>query len=257
MRSGIPELAREAWRIHGHAIAAVPKIRVTTPSAPILYFGDLRAYQESEIRVVTVGVNPSGQEFPTASPWSRFACADLASADGRVMSRIDEYLATLNYYFRREPYDGWFERSYERVLRGMSASYYGAASITALHTDVCSPLPTTPTWRLLEPYERHVLAADGVPLWHRLIEELHPDIILASVSQAHFARIALEPISEPEVIYTVAHKRPYEVIVRRVRCGEKGAILVWAGASTTPFQPINDEHKRAVGAAVRMALDGR
>jgi hypothetical protein len=250
------ELAQEAWRLHHKALAAEPAIRVTRPSAPILYFGDLDAYRESPVRVVTVGVNPSGEEFPRHAPWSRFACGDLAVAESVDAERMRSYLAALNEHFRRNPYTRWFNRSYERVLNGMNGSYYGNAPITALHTDVCSPLATTPTWRLLQPCEKQALAAAGVPLWHRLVEALQPRILLASVSAQHFARITLEQLSPPEVIYRVEQKRPYEVNVRRVRCGDGEALLLWAGASTTPFQPINDNHKRAVGAAARGVLGG-
>lgn len=37
---------------------------VVEPSIPILYFGDLRSYEDSSPRVVTVALNPSRKEFP-------------------------------------------------------------------------------------------------------------------------------------------------------------------------------------------------
>jgi hypothetical protein len=249
--NGIRGLAAAAWRVHADAVAAYPTIRVTRPSAPILYFGDLDAYRVSSVRVVTVGVNPSGEEFPADTPWSRFACAETAGAGEPEAAELDDYITVLNRYFRHDPYNRWFKRSYEPVLNGLDGSFYGDAQITALHTDVCSPLATTPTWRFLQKYEQRALAADGVPLWHRLVEELEPHIIFASVKREHFARITLEPLSNVEVIYTVAHERPYHVTVRRVRCGATAALLLWAEPSTTPFQPISDTHKRAVGAAVK------
>ena len=253
--AGMPGLAGDAWRVHARATSSPAGIRVTRPSAPILYFGDLEAYRASPRRIVTVGVNPSGEEFPAGSPWSRFDCAEIAASETLDADAIDRYLGVLNAYFGRDPYNRWFERSYEHVLRGLSASYYGGGLNTALHTDVCSPLATTPTWRFLKKAEQGVLATDGVPLWHRLVAELEPHMILASVSAPHFSRINLEQLSPPEVIYSVAQKRNYDVTVRRVRCGNGESRLVWAGASTTPFQPITDSHKRAVGAALASVLD--
>lgn len=36
---------------------------VVKPSLPILYFGNLDAYRKSELKVITVGKNPSDNEF--------------------------------------------------------------------------------------------------------------------------------------------------------------------------------------------------
>ena len=53
----------------------------------------------------------------------------------------------------------------------MEASYFGARTNTALHTDVGSVLPTSPNmWNELPKAIRDKLAAEGVRLWHQLIE---------------------------------------------------------------------------------------
>ena len=36
---------------------------VVNPSLPILYFGDLKAYNESNRKILTVVINPSNNEF--------------------------------------------------------------------------------------------------------------------------------------------------------------------------------------------------
>ena len=36
---------------------------VVSPSLPILYFGDLASYEKSDLKIVTVGKNPSDNEF--------------------------------------------------------------------------------------------------------------------------------------------------------------------------------------------------
>ena len=38
---------------------------VVNPSIPILWFGDMKAYEESELKIVTVGLNPSCWELRT------------------------------------------------------------------------------------------------------------------------------------------------------------------------------------------------
>jgi hypothetical protein len=64
--------AFDAWREARERVCD----QVVTPSMPILYFGDFDAYRASDIRVVTVGLNPSLAEFPVANPFSRFRSAD-------------------------------------------------------------------------------------------------------------------------------------------------------------------------------------
>jgi hypothetical protein len=241
-------LAREALALHA-AAAADPQAPLTRPSAPVLFFGDLAAYLSSPLRIITVGVNPSGEEFPADTPWSRFPGANVEPA--AAQSEVERYLRALSNYFSHDPYKRWFDRSYEQVLRGLDASYYPGHASVALHTDVCTPLPTSPTWKPLPREQKRRLLTDGVPLWHRLAAELAPHVILASLSAEHFARIDLPAVSEPVVLYSLEQKlRPYEVIARRVYLGDTEPLLVWAPASTTPFQPINHGHKRRAGEAI-------
>ena len=225
---------------------------MTPHSAPILYFGDLDAYRASSLRVITVGVNPSGEEFPAAAPWSRFPVKAIAEAT-EVVPLLPDYLCALNNYFRLRPYKRWFG-SYEPALNGMSASYYDGATATAIHTDVCTPVPTSPVWGRLERHEWRALAPDGVALWHSLVEELEPHVILASIGARNFARIALAPVAGLEVIYTVDQARPLHIRASRVRVGGIESLLVTGGAATTPFQMINASQRSEVGAVARRLL---
>ncbi len=54
-------LAEHAWRLH--ADASRQTTTVVHPSMPILYYGDLDRYFASELRIITVGLNPSREEF--------------------------------------------------------------------------------------------------------------------------------------------------------------------------------------------------
>lgn len=248
----IHELALVAWRLYRKAQASERPIRVTPRSAPILYFGDLTEYRASSFRVITVGVNPSGEEFPANAPWSRFPVAEVAAAEN-VEPLVTDYLEALNNYFRLRPYRRWFD-SYEPALNGMGASYYDGAEATAVHTDICTPIPTSPIWGGLDRDEWRFLAPGGVELWHRLVETLEPQVILASVGARNYARISLSPITDSDVIYTVNQVRPLHIRASRVQAGSCSALLVTGGAATTPFQMINAGQRREVGAIARRII---
>ena len=64
----------------------------------------------------------------------------------------------------------------------------GKAS-AALHTDICSPVATNPTWSRLGEADRADLQADGGPLWHTLLETLRPHMVVLSVARDHLGRI--------------------------------------------------------------------
>ena len=74
-RADLLDAIQDAWQAFECA-PAPPRVH---PSIPILFFGDLKAYCESDLRVVTVGLNPSRWEFPKfpdTSPFCRFPLAD-------------------------------------------------------------------------------------------------------------------------------------------------------------------------------------
>ena len=48
---------------------------IVRPSIPVLYFGNYERYQRSPLKVITVGKNPSSNEFPAFDPFHRFAKA--------------------------------------------------------------------------------------------------------------------------------------------------------------------------------------
>ena len=128
-------------------------------------------FGESTPRVATVALNPSRREFPAADPFKRFPGAE--SPDDA------SYLRSLFGYFRTAPYVSWFD-FYEQALLGIGTSYYGNSDAVALHTDIGSVLATDPTWSGLDAPIREQLAQAGVPLWHRLVEHLKPNILLWS-----------------------------------------------------------------------------
>ncbi len=242
------------------AMGATALPGVVPCSIPIPFFGDVAAYIMSEVRVITVGLNPSDREFPANRP--RF---DIP----RGLSGAEGLEATLGDYFKVHPYNGWFH-SFEAVLSGLSASYYPAGSRfrkapdqalnTALHLDVCSPIATDPTWSSpeLPSSTRALLTARGNVIFRRLVDLLRPDIVIASVAAHHM--IPFHPAFASmsgwwEILRhddTVGGKRlPSPLLVRGFAPdGDSPHLIVLGSAANIPFGRFSGDRKRQAGAAI-------
>jgi hypothetical protein len=245
--SDVSRLASAAWKLHG-AFTHTPYL--VQPSVPILYFGDLEAYWRSPLRIVTVGLNPSKTEFPTARPFSRFPSAEhLARLGGSLNDdSIRTYLGALNAYFRTQPYYQWFDGAYRSLLAGMDASFYSDRASTAIHTDLCSPLATDPTWSKLDRSARTLLSERGTRLWHDLVEHLQPDIALVSVAEGLLGQVHLQAVTGWETIYVVERDNPYPVTGRRVRLQSgRSQLLVFGRAAQLPFGLVSHAAQYELG----------
>lgn len=251
------QLTERAWSAFDRAREL--RLHVVEPAAPILFFGDLDAYRKSPLRALTVGLNPSLREFPAGEPFRRFP---LAAGDaGRRPSR---YLDAMSAYFRTDPYSGWFN-AFERLLEGMGASYYPGGASTALHTDICSPVATDPTWSKLGASDQKPLEADGGPLWHDLLAELRPQIVALSVAKKHLERIEFTPMDEWKTIRVFMKTgpgdcwcQPYEVRARWYDVGGEWSLFVFGRATQTPFGTLSSALKREAGeTALKEYRNGR
>ena len=257
-KSQLGEVVEGAWRSFGRAAVLGSAV---TPAVPILFFGDVDAYFGSRLRVVTVGLNPSSREFPTDDPFRRFPLAE-----GIDCADVERYLDALSAYFRADPYAGWFG-AWEPLLNGAGARYYPGAASTALHTDICSPVATDPTWSRLGGGDKRVLMGDGVPLWHELLVLLGPDLVLVSVARRHLERISFEaPGRRWEPIHTfnnkkpngAPRKRPYRAEARWHVVGDEVSLFVFCPASQKPLGSISADQRRELGAVAADAFrDGR
>ena len=144
-----------AWSAYDNAVKL--SVRVS-PAVPILLFGDFGAYSNSVLCVLTVGLNPSHQEFPANRPFKRFPLAE-----DPAVREPGRYIDSLSPYYRTCPYSCWFS-AFEPLLNGAGASYYTGHTSTVLHTDICSPVATNPTWSQLAMADQATLEADGGPL---------------------------------------------------------------------------------------------
>ena len=257
MTQPLSELVALAWQAFDR-VADLP-CRVT-PAMPILFFGDLDAYRASKLRVVTVGLNPSLDEFPVGEPFRRFPLAENCRDRGAPL-----YLEAMSAYFRTDPYRRWFNASFEPLLNGLGASYYEGGASTALHTDICSPVATDPTWRHLDKAERAALEADGGPLWHELIEELQPEIVAISVAKARLERIKfIAREKDWKTIHSFDRetdgtaRHPYKVCARWHNVGGDRSLFVFGTAAQTPFGTLASCQKRETGELLRKEYwDGR
>ena len=220
-----------------------------TPAVPILFFGNLDAYQASPLRVLTVGLNPSLHEFPEKQPFRRFPAL---AGDGDP--EPPRYLDAMSDYFDIDPYSAWFN-TFKPLLEGMGASFYGGGASRAIHTDICSPVATDPTWSKLAKANRKTLESDGDPLWHRLLKELQPQIVVLSVARQHLERIKFAPMTAWQVIHVFKktgdgkpRSRPYEFRGRWYEVGGELTLFVFGEAAQRPFGSLHATQKREAGA---------
>ena len=246
-----------AWRAFDRASRLPSRV---TPAAPILFFGDLDAYRTSPLRVLTVGLNPSLHEFPNDEPFQRFP-----SVGGERGQEPGRYLNAMSAYFRTDPYRSWFG-AFEPLLNGAGSSYYESeAACTALHTDICSPVATDPTWSKLPKVDRAALEVDGGPLWDTLLKLLRPQIVALSVARKHLERIEFVPDSEWETVQVFRRtsngelrRRPYEIFARWYEVGGERSLFVFGQAAQTPFGLLSVKQKIEIGArALKEYRDGR
>ena len=246
-------LVEQAWNAFDVAPSRV------TPAAPILFFGDLPAYLASSVRVVTVGLNPSLKEFPTGNRFRRFPPLTGSNGDRDPY----QYINAMSGYFRHDPYRTWFS-AYEALLTGTQSSYYASERSTALHTDLCSPVATDPTWGRLGPAHREDLQTVGVQLWHALLRVLRPQIVVMSIAKMHLDRIAFAALAEWQVLDVFERtgkgdlrKRPYEIRARWYEVGGGQSLFIFGSAAQKPFGSLANTQKRHAGIiALRTYQDG-
>lgn len=220
---------------------------VVKPSLPILYFGNLDAYSKSKLKVVTVGKNPSDNEFRMNKNDS-FSFVRFSEWDETAKNLI----STLNPYFENKPLKKWFS-CFEPILNGLSASYYKSNyNHTALHTDICSPLATNPTWSKLSKEIQSALYKEGLEIWKELIEELQPDIMLVSIPRSLFKSVFKSSGNELVVFNNKkngdSRKKPYRVEAFEYHLDTKKKVkVVFGQAANKPFDTISDQQKIKIG----------
>lgn len=221
---------------------------VQRDSIPILWFGDILAYEKSKKKVVTIALNPSNIEFKDANSTGvdvRFKTAQgIANNLSLQPADINVYRNAMNRYFEENPYTKWFNH-FERVLNTLGASYFKKCEIsnTAIHIDIFSPVATAKKWGSLTGREKdRVSSANSISL-HDMLRALAPDLIIVSLSQSVVAESFITEKMQPCSIQNITKefcdgKRGYI----RVFNLEKGVKLI-AGRNMrgTPFGGMSND----------------
>lgn len=158
---------------------------IVKDSIPIVHFGNLENYQNSMRRILTIGLNPSNNEFTE----KRFEIIDFKKGNER--DNIERLHSTLNKYFEVNPYNKWFYNN-EFVLNVLGATYYenpvydtGFENYDkAVHIDIYSSIATDPTWGKLNGSVKSEM--QNIVLFSELLQYLNPDIILVSFNRDIF-----------------------------------------------------------------------
>lgn len=212
---------------------------------PIERFGNKPLYESSKIRIVTVGLNPSGKEFRNNNE-EQFR-TDLRFPDYKGNDTLN---TAYNNYFENNPYS-WF-MSFECILNGLNASYYSKKGMPnrALHTDICSPWATDPTWSKLSKKEKNTLMKDehGFEQWKQLIEKLEPDIILFSIPEEYIKKLDLE--NERSVFITISNDkkgapRKKSVVIEKGVYGR--SLAIFGRTWNIPFGALGEDQKKDLG----------
>lgn len=234
-----------------HHAAMEAEGSVVKPSIPVPYFGDVTSYFNSPIRAITVGLNPSDREFlDRGKIVQRF---DVSAMTPNTLER------TLCNYFRKDPYRSWFN-SFEVILNGMDATY-GFPDKTkkniSLHVDAASPIATATKWSKLSREVSDKLVNVGRVIFRRLLVELQPHLVIASVARSHIDAldadfISLEPWSE---FTRYDHdesgrefKSPVVIRAKEIDVGG-GARALWVNgaAAQTPYGKLTSLRKAELG----------
>lgn len=228
---------------------------VVSPSLPVLFFGDLKAYLGEIHKVVTVGKNPSNHEFPydengNPSPQERFGINSL---------NYDAYRleASLMDYFKKGTDYKWFN-NYEAFLNGLGYSYYQKQDFKrSIHTDMYSPIATNPVWSELDDNQRKLLEEKGVNIWKKLIRAIKPDLLICSFKWNDLDKNVNLKFDNVKTIAEVTKynnpNKPYDLIVYQAEIdGFKTQIVYGDADRFGPFGPVSDEKdKTRLGRACR------
>jgi hypothetical protein len=215
-------------------------------SIPILYFGNLRRYRASAIKVVTAGLNPSYREF----------CEERFEREVTAELRPETLERTLSRYFEVNPYKTWFDRAFETLLQHLGTSFYGQSYPGrapswwrpklnwALHTDLCSPLATNTTWSDLSKETKADLLKWGRPLWMDLIKVLAPDVIVISVAASHLENLGNLPWRSFSPFPAATRQQEMKI------APFAASHILWGQASRHPLMYLKNEQRAAVAQTI-------
>jgi len=222
---------------------------VVKNSMPIVFFGDIDNYIKQDYRIITAALNPSDIEFLNNKN-DNYSCKHRFPDYNNTTVSLEK---SCKNYFKNNPYNKWFGQDnagFKPLLNGMGYCYYpNSKNLKAvLHTDLCSPIATNPTWSKLTKNEKNRLQIKGFVLWKKLIMELKPNLIILSVKKAYIESIYSSPIFNfkkvdypIDPVYSKNNRFRYEIIHYQGSIDTFKTNLLWGSAQNTPFQPFKNK----------------
>jgi len=119
---------------------------------------------------------------------------------------------------------------------------------TVLHTDLCTPLATSPTWSKLKQDEKEHFRKNGTPLWRDLAKMLEPSVIHISVPDDQVPQGLRDLSWRP---FRPAENAEDEEM-RSATFGN--ANIVWARSGRAPFFYLNRDHWETAAAEILRGL---
>lgn len=227
---------------------------------PILWFGNLEAYRKSSIKILTVGINPSEDEFPNHT-FRRFPAWNELS--------VENYFNGLNEYFNEEAYNWFTQLSNSINLEAIwNCSYItNQCQNTALHIDFCTPIATNPTWSNGLPAKvQSYLQKIQIDYFQQLLVFLNPDIVFIGSRQCDDwqTQNVLELLisreykdNSPEISsliekLTTLKGEPHNSR-GKLRClkSQQGAFVITGQYRNRPFAVYAQERLRPIMAAIK------
>lgn len=241
----LSDLLTKSWSIMRELQRS--NVPVVQKSVPVLYFGNLQDYLSSPLRVITAALNPSANEFPSNHWDMRFPGATETSENG--------HYAALNQYFDsgHHPLWEWFVH-FDALLEGMGCGFLTGRSSRALHTDLCSPIATQPTYSGLTRQQQSDLEQLGMPLWSELAQLIDPDVIVMSGSIAMRDRVSAFVDTEWLRVFGTGRK---SVDIAEINVWGRRRLGVFGLTTNVPFGALSFAERRAVGALIAEALRPR
>jgi len=221
---------------------------------PILWFGDMNKYLNSDNKIVTVSLNPSNNEFGNIKKGIAYTTQyRFPDYDGSTESLITAF----NNYFKleRNPYNSWFKASFSAILQSFDASHYDLAKNNALHTDIAIPYATDPTWTGLTNLEKLYFEPIGQKIWHNLIEILEPDIILISASGGFQNKILFPKMHEHWEV--IIQKEKYPVLFNQFKVNNKITDVIFQIQGRKPFLNMTKEQKINIKNTLELHKNGK
>lgn len=240
---------------------------VCNDSIPIIWFGDIKSYFLSDIKTVTIGLNPSNSEFMNDNKEKdltfRFNEAkEFIDKEFLDKNDKDELIAMYNKYFKKNPYyTKWFQYYDKKVLEllaceqgydvGYNTKYDNVShKNTAIHIDCYSAIATDPVWSGLttdDQYKETVEKLKNLRLFIKFLEYLNPDVILFSCAYDSFFESMKMYDENVELIPDVCQVDDYPKHKGKINSFIiRDKLVIHGRYKSTPFTPISDVEKKEI-----------